>query len=152
MMSSRYPHRHASVGLKFGSMYQKRSTKRMNNSQLASHTSVLASRLKERESSNRNGTAKWKTTSTSATACQPEYKRRVKNRISGGRFPAQMISNCEKLKYAQSMTNVSMSFPWSCTSLGFKSDAVGSYFERIVSTMTITQSADSNSPTMKMNP
>src|SRR5438477_4236379 len=76
--SSKYPQRKASVWLKFGSMYQNRSTNRMKSSQLPSQTSVFASRLNCRESNSRNGTAKWKTTSASAIACQPEYKRLVK--------------------------------------------------------------------------
>src|SRR5258708_35554494 len=93
--SSRWKYRYL---WKFGPMYQNRSTKRMKINQTASHARVRGLRLKDRESRKIKGTAKWNITSARPTACQPEYSRRVKNVISDGRLPAQIISNCEKLK------------------------------------------------------
>src|SRR5947209_18261513 len=63
-----------------------------------------------------------------------------------------MISHCEKLKYACSMMNVSISLPWSCTSFGLSHDANGSSRERIVSRITIMHMAERHSPTMMMKP
>ena len=37
--------------------------------------------------------------------------RRTYQGISSGRLPAQMMSHCEKLKYAQTMTKASMNLP-----------------------------------------
>src|SRR5450432_2216826 len=106
-------------------MCQSKSTQRMNSIHKASHTSFMGSRLKVRESRNRNGTAKWKAAINNPTHCQPPCRRRMYQVISSGKFPAQIISSCENEKYAHNIMKVSMNFPWSCTSLGFRKSNVG---------------------------
>ena len=50
----------------------------------------------------------------SATQPQPPFQRLMYQMISCGRLPDQVISNCEKFRYAQSMTSASSSLPRSC--------------------------------------
>src|ERR1700735_4816564 len=96
---------------KLVAMIQKRSRYRINMIQPASQTSRRMSRLNGRESRNTKGTANWKITSVNPMNPQPPYKRRMYQVISSGKFPAQIISHCEKEKYAQTMTKVSIHLP-----------------------------------------
>ena len=78
---------------------------------IATLTSSCGSRLSGRDSSSRNGTAKWKTTSSDADdAPAGAAAGAVYQVISSGRLPDQMIRYCENEKYAHSITNASIRF------------------------------------------
>src|SRR5215469_8884356 len=96
---------------KLGSIFQNRSTYLTKSIQTASQTSFVISRLKGRERRIANGTAKWKIARNKPTNAQPPPSRRMYQVISSGKFPAQIISHCEKEKYAHTMMKVSMNLP-----------------------------------------
>jgi hypothetical protein len=81
-----------------GRTSQKRSTTRTARMARATIPTVRARRFTPRESSTRKGTAKWKTTRNRPTSRQPPWNRRRYQGISSGRFPDQMIRNCENEK------------------------------------------------------
>src|SRR5688572_15203589 len=80
------------------SMYMSASRTKINHS--ATVTSRCEARLILRDSSSRNGTAKWKIVRNSARYCQPFRMRVVMYGISSVRFAANVNMYCEKLKYA----------------------------------------------------
>ena len=78
---------------------------------IASDASQRAFRLKSCCSNTRNGKAKWKTMSITPIYPQPPFIRVRYQVVSSGRLPDQMIRNCEKLKYAQTIVSASISLP-----------------------------------------
>src|SRR5580658_348158 len=128
------------------------STIRANRIQEAIHTSVRVLRFNRRESRSANGTANWNSTRNNATYSHPPCRRRKNHEISSGRLPDQMMSNCEKLKYVQTITKVSMNLPWSWTSVSVRYSDIGLRLPRILSITTQKQKAESASPAMKMKP
>ena len=81
---------------------------------IASIASHLALRLKSRESRTRNGNAKWNKISDHADHSPSRLSFAIRYQlVSSGRLPAQMIRNCEKLKYAQTIASASINLPMS---------------------------------------
>src|SRR5271156_5189373 len=97
----------------------------MNIIQTASQASRRISRLNGRESKSTKGTTNWNITRVSPTNPQPPFNLRRYQVISSGKFPAQIMSHCEKEKYAQTMVKVSIHLPWSCTKSGFSNSDIG---------------------------
>src|SRR5271155_4852901 len=91
----------------------------------ASQTRRRMSRLNGRESKSTKGTANWNMTRVSPMNPQPPFNLRRYQVISFGKFPAQIMSHCEKEKYAQTMVKVSIYLPRSCTKTGFSNYDIG---------------------------
>src|ERR1019366_6091065 len=81
--------------LKFGTMYQNRSTTRMKIMNIASGASLLRFRFKSCDNMIPNGTKKWNMTIKIATGAQPPRIRCRYQPISSGRFADHVIRNCE---------------------------------------------------------
>src|SRR6185437_1316809 len=102
----------------------------MNSSRTAIHTNFRTSFFSGCESRSVNGTPKWKSHIKANPYSQPPWSRGRYQRISSGMLPAQIISHCEKLRYAHSMTKASISLPMSWKNLRFIRVAIGWYATR----------------------
>src|ERR1044072_4589841 len=69
--------------------------------------------------------------------------------ISSGRLPAQIIRNCEKEKYAQTITSASKNLPRSCKCLGVRISDIGARNES--STMRVIRNAIDVNPWLARN-
>src|SRR5256885_15678333 len=104
------------------------------------------------DNSSENGITKWNRMMAIATNCHP-WSNRVRNQwISSGKFPAQMIRNCENETYAQNMVKASISFPMSCMMSFLKNKDIGSCFESIMQIAAVNESAESACPARKIMP
>src|SRR5579863_1601190 len=93
--------------------------------QVASQTNLRTSRLKGRESRSTKGTANWNITRNNPMNPQPPFNLLMYQVISSGKLPAQMMSHCEKEKYAHTIMKVSIHLPWSWTKSGFNISDMG---------------------------